>query len=237
MSALALVHTAQPPLAADGLDLRGANLAGSHIIRASLRGAVLDGADLRGATIQHTDLEGASLRGALLDGSRWSHVTARDSVWVGARGRCMLEHVDLTHAELAGAQLEGAVLRVCSLVNATLDGANLTASHLVYSLCEGASFRGAVLAGAITLGSTFAQADLTGCRDYATCRELVLEILMRANPDDLEVIAMLGAVAVKRDWCYGTWRRILATRPGVLQFALDAFAAHPASGVVAALRD
>jgi len=80
-----------------GADLSSANLRGTNLYGAYLRGANLSSADLRGANLRGTNLSSADLRGANLYGA-------------DLRG-ANLSSADLRGANLRGADLRGAYLR------------------------------------------------------------------------------------------------------------------------------
>ncbi|EBI4727890.1 pentapeptide repeat-containing protein [Salmonella enterica] len=84
-----------------GTNLRGADLRGADLCGTNLRGADLRGADLRGANLCGTNLRGADLRGADLCGTN-------------------LRGADLRGADLRGADLRGADLRGANLCDADL---------------------------------------------------------------------------------------------------------------------
>lgn len=89
-------------------DLRGMQLGGCDLSRASLRGARLDGAVLAGCKLVEADLRKASLHGAIL-----------------------------VRADLRGTDLRGADLRDADLTKADLCEADLVASDLRGAVLEG----------------------------------------------------------------------------------------------------
>jgi uncharacterized protein YjbI with pentapeptide repeats len=86
--------------------LRGADLRGANLDRATLRGANLEGAYLRLANLLRTDLREANLSGATLEGA------------------------DLRWSDLSGATLEGADLSGPDLVGIGLPATGLTGANL-----------------------------------------------------------------------------------------------------------
>ena len=95
---------------------------------------------------------------------------------------------------------------------------------------DGASLRDCNFDDAVTVGCSFAGASLDGARKFASCRDIVVEILRRAAGEDREALEVVGAVALHRPWCYEEWWELLAGRPALRERALEAFAAYPESG-------
>jgi uncharacterized protein YjbI with pentapeptide repeats len=94
-----------------GVDLRGANLQGTHLFRADLQGANLQGVNLQGVDLRYAKLEGANLQG----------VNLREA---------NLRYANLRDAELQGAQLQGAQLEYVSLQGADLSRTDLQGVNL-----------------------------------------------------------------------------------------------------------
>jgi len=84
-----------------GADLRGVNLAGANLHRASFKGSLLGGTDLSGADLRRADLEGAYLRRCNLQGAR-------------------LAGANLDGADMREIDIGGADLRLASLGSQTL---------------------------------------------------------------------------------------------------------------------
>lgn len=219
-------------------DLRGADLAGVSLAFLSLAGARLDGADLTGARLMHVDLTNASLTGARLQNARFESVRAGSASFAGAQAaETRWELADLTGASFAGADLNHTVIRGCTLEMASFENANLADSMLVHSNADGACFRQANLLWANTTDTTFTKADFAGARDFFLCREIVVEILARVVPDEWELIALVGAAAANRRWCYPEWKRFLEARPEARALAFEIFRQYPASGCRQALEN
>jgi uncharacterized protein YjbI with pentapeptide repeats len=218
-----------------GADLRGADLAGRDLTRADLRDARLDGADLRGATIRLADLTGASLCHATLDGATFDLVRGGGLQLQGVSAvglwadRCHLAGADLT-----GAQLTRSTWRACGLEGAVLDEADLTDASLAWSDLSQSTLKGTTLARAITLGTRLDGADLHQTRDFAFCREVVVEVLLRHGGDDPEVVPLIGAISLQRNQCYPVWAALVADRRDLIVRAGEAFAQYPASGCLEA---
>jgi Pentapeptide repeats (8 copies) len=186
-----------------------------------LAGARLGFVDLATVSAPGADLAGAEIRFADARQARFDGLRAPQSFW---------EHASLRQADLTGADLRGATLRGCTLEAARLDGADLTDARLVMCSFDRASLRDCRLTDAVTVGCSFADADLTGARAFATCRDIVVEVLQRAVGTEQEPLEVIGAVALYRPWCYQDWWHALARRPHLRQRALDIFAAYPDSG-------
>ena len=98
------------------VNLRGATLAGAHLIEVNLVGANLAGANLAGAELGRANLAGAELRGANL-------------AWASLDGASLIK-ASLIEADLAWANLAGVDLRGANLAGASLDGARVTNEQL-----------------------------------------------------------------------------------------------------------
>ncbi len=144
-------------------DLREANLNGTVLINADLRGAILirvslKGTDLRGARFREAnlslaDLSSAILQGADLKGAQLSMTTLKDADLRGAD----LRGADLTLANLSNATLFRATLGKAILSGATLSNADLGNADLSY-----ATLLGATLSNAHLRATTIREADLQG---------------------------------------------------------------------------
>jgi hypothetical protein len=209
--------TAGRHLRVEGRELTPGELAGSLdgavLTRVSLAFARAPGLRAEQASIRFADARAAELGGADLTGT-------------------LLQHVDLTHADLRGASLRGATLRDCDLEGARLDGADLTNASLLRCAGDGASLQRARLTDAVTVACSFVDASVEGARDFATCRDLVVELLRREARDPGE-LAVIAEVAFDRRLCYDEWRERLT--PQQHARAVAAFARYPESGFAAAL--
>lgn len=134
-------------------DLKEADLRGSHLSFANLRGANLETAWFHGAYLVRAEMEGAVLKGAFLPGARMAMANLRGSVLESAH----LEGAHLAAANLLLGEMKGANLSAASLVAGQLSGANLTSAVL-----DGADLRGAYLIGASLVGAGLRGADLRG---------------------------------------------------------------------------
>lgn len=221
----------------DGVDLRGADLRGLRLSRASLVGARLDGADLSDAHLQRVDLSGAVLTGVNLTNARLELVQAGSATLSLARAQqARFENVSLVGAELHGTDLRQATLRLCDLSSSSFVAADLRRATLRHCLAEGINLSGARLMWTSTLGSSFRDADLTDARQYFLCRELIVELLRRECEDDFERAKLLGAIVIARTVCYAEWQKYLARQKELLALALAIFDRHPKSGLTVALR-
>jgi uncharacterized protein YjbI with pentapeptide repeats len=119
-----------------GLDLSGIDLSGADLFSVNLDGCNLDGAKLNGATLDRAqirkaslvkaDLSAASLYAVVLDHSDLTEAKLIDSRIIG-----LLNHVNLTRAQLKGANLgadmanQGMAPARIEMNNAVLIGADL----------------------------------------------------------------------------------------------------------------
>jgi uncharacterized protein YjbI with pentapeptide repeats len=117
----------------------GASMAGIHLERANLVGAVFTGAALTRAHLEGADLSRAYLEMADLEGA----------------------HLD--HTKLVGAQLEKANLDRASLSHADLSRAHLQSAHMINVQLVGADLSKAVLANADLFFANLKGADLFRC--------------------------------------------------------------------------
>ncbi|MCC6999318.1 MAG: pentapeptide repeat-containing protein [Deltaproteobacteria bacterium] len=217
--------------------LRGVDLGGRKLSCISLRGADLTGAVLRDVSFEHVDLRDVCLVDSDLSGSRLRWCNARGARLDGASApRVHWDQVDFTLASLQRVNLASSLLSSCVFEDADLSGVDLRHGKLVHSNCDRARFADAECQGAITPASTFGAADLRSTRHFARCREMVAEVLSRHAGESFELNALVGAVAVNGRWCYDEWAHFLASRPDVVQRALDAFTDHPRSGFAESLR-
>jgi fluoroquinolone resistance protein len=211
--------------------------ADSNVGFAVLRHADFRGRNLLNACFTCVDVTGADFRDCRLDGASFRHVMASNALFDGATCEdAFFEQVDLAGATLRSAALRGTVFKETSLVQARLDAADLTDTKFLHCQAEGVSLRGALLAGAITPGSSFEDADLTDARRFTRCRELVVEVLRREAGNDPLHFQLLGALAIKRDWCYAEWSNVLSSFPQCQDVVLQVFGRFPHSGLMEALR-
>jgi uncharacterized protein YjbI with pentapeptide repeats len=139
-----------------------ADLSGSNLSRANLRGADLSlarlfWANLGGANLSRANLDSADLKGTYLSGADLSGASLHRTVFRDA---------DLSGANLGGAHLNGADLNGADLSGANLSGANLYAADLLWANLSGAILSGADLSGAQLVDTDLTGADLTGCRIF-----------------------------------------------------------------------
>jgi uncharacterized protein YjbI with pentapeptide repeats len=128
-----------PPIAR----VKGADLRGVDLYRASAAGAFLAKADLREANLQSADLELADLRGARLQDAN-------------------LRQASLLHADLRESNLAGANLRQAVLLRANLEAAQLRRANLSEAFLNQANLQSADLFMADLRGAWLNNADLRG---------------------------------------------------------------------------
>ncbi len=222
---------------ADDASFEGANLGGRHFGGSSLISVCFDGADLREAKFERVSIDGASFRGAVLHGATFEHARARDVDFRGADlSGAFWEHGELTGADFASAELGGLCLRYCNCDGASFRDAALRGASLINSSFSGADFTGAILLHGKTLRSSFRDADLRGARAFSRCREIVVELLSRRAGQDYELLAAVGAAALRRDWCYDRWASLLEEMPKCRRLALETFAEYALSGFLDELK-
>lgn len=218
-----------------GADLRGLDLTRLKFAFVSLEGTQFDGADLSGSLFQHADLSGTSFRQARLDKASMRYIRANGTNFNGLHAI----ETDWNWSNLVGADFTFATLKKTRFLNSSLDrvtfdGANLTLGSLSWSMLDGASFRETNLLDVETLGASFRDADLKMARNFAYCREIVLEILMREADESLETMQWLGAATLLRQWCYPVWAELLRGR-SELERMIRIFQQYPHSGCMEAL--
>ncbi|BEP13951.1 hypothetical protein acdb102_22620 [Acidothermaceae bacterium B102] len=222
---------------AAGLDAATVDLRGTSVSFASLRNVDFEGSDLRGAHFQCVDLTHASFKGANLSGARFSLVNARGADFSAVLGKqAAWERSDLTGATFVESKLERASITSCGLEHAILDRADLSFASLAYSNLDGASFCQSLLMRAETFGVVdLDRTDLSTTRQFAYCREMVIEVLRRSLGDDLETVQWLGAAILSRLWCYPKWLDLLRHYPVHLESVMTVFSQYPDSGCQEAL--
>lgn len=163
-----------------GLDLRkasleGVDLTGANLERAVLKGANLQGAnltdvrlgraDLRAANLRETDLENAKLGGAKLSGADFTLADLRsaDLAQLDLQG-VNLHRANLTGANLASADLRDAQLGGVVAWDVCLAEADLRGANLEYANLDGSNCQGANLGRANLEHAALCEADLTGAR-------------------------------------------------------------------------
>ena len=171
------------------VDMEGAQLNDSILIRANLSTANLVDANLRRANLMEADLMEADLRGAdlseadLSEADLWGadlrKATLSTTIFVKANLRkADLRNADLSHADLYKADLSGADLRNTDLNQASLYKADLSGANLTWADLAGSFLRSANLSGADFSGAGLSGADLNGA-------DLSSAVLTRANRADI----------------------------------------------------
>lgn len=118
------------------IDLTGAILNGTRLVKAVLKKAVLDKCHLKEALLTGAHLEGAFLEDAHLEGVRMSSARLENANLVGAH----LEKARLTAAHLEGAEFFDAHLEEANLINTFLDRTRLSGTYLQGAHMLGAKF-------------------------------------------------------------------------------------------------
>ena len=96
--------------------------------------------------------------------------------------------------------------------------------------------RGCLLEDVTTIACTFGGTDLSEVRLAATARDVVVEILRRGVDDsDVEALEAIGAIHLKRSWCWEDWAVYFDERPDLVHRLERALAAYPSSGCREAL--
>lgn len=220
-----------------GADLRQANLGGLVLTRVSLEGCCFDGANLEGARLTQVELTNASFCGAALTDAWFDHdhgvgvafdrVHAEGSHWRGCT---------LVGARFDGSRLRRASFSGCDLDSSVFDDADLTLASLLRSRLDRASLSGARLRKAETLGVSLVATRFERAREFAYCRELVVEALLRGiDLEDVEQSSIVGAIQVMRMACYPAWANLLRSQPRHIDLAREIFGRYPASGCLEAL--
>ncbi len=139
----------------EGINLKGARLAG-----ADLRDAILKRADLRGADLRHVNLEGATLTRADLSGANLEGANLHLAILDTAN----LSGLDLRQVNLEGAKLKGANLQRVDLRGTVLRDADLRFAHLDSANLEGANLRLAILDTTNLSGLDLRRVNLEGAK-------------------------------------------------------------------------
>lgn len=204
--------TVRPATACPRADLRGTQLFGAHLRgadlhRARLGGANLADADLRGARLGRADLSpatGPSVNGKNAGRLRPTLLTLADLR--GARlGRARLERVVAIGADLRHARLRRTDLRFADLADGSLARADLRGADLHGADLRRADLRGADLRGADLRGTDLQDADLRGVRlDGANLvrAQLAGSSVTRRQLDQAKVLCLTsaaGGAIVRRD--------------------------------------
>jgi uncharacterized protein YjbI with pentapeptide repeats len=218
-----------------GADLRGLDLTNFKFAFLSLESTKLDEANLSGALLQQVDLTGASLRGARLDNANFRFVRGDGVNFDGLHSvDCDWKWSSLIGATFTSATLQRTRFINCGLERASFEGADMTLGALIWSLAEGTNFSGTNLEDVETLGTSFRDAELSTAHNFAYCREIVLEVLMRDADKSLETMQWLGAATLLRQWCYPVWVDLLKDRPELVR-VIQIFQQYPKSGCLEAL--
>ena len=161
-------------------DLREANLNGTNLAGALLRGADLGKADLNRANLSDAILGGCDFSGADLGGANLSRANLDRAILRDAN----LSRVNFTDASLSTADLAEANLSLANFTGATLSDADLTGASLSGALLRGANLGQAVLGSANLSGANLHRAYLSGAAlDRANLRggDLSRAMLIGAN--------------------------------------------------------
>lgn len=137
----------------DGLDLRGAVLAGCRLTAAVLRGLALrdvvlrdcdlSGADITGAVLHRVTVERCRLSGLVASDLVATDVTVADCRAEGAWLRsARLEHCDVVDCELPGSDWYGATVRSSRLLRTRLDESELSTATFADVALHGSSLAG-----------------------------------------------------------------------------------------------
>ncbi|MEH2027478.1 pentapeptide repeat-containing protein [Nostoc sp.] len=220
-----------------GVDLRGVDLTDVEFTFVSLQLACFDGANLSSAKFRYVDITNASFQGACLNNAQFHFVRG---------GAVNFEGVDAAgsywdRSSLVGCNFREANLKKSSLVNSGLervsfDAADLTLATLAWSNLDGVTFRNTNLDHVETIGTNLTDADLTTARNFAYCREIVIEVLNRHVERNLEIMQWLGAVNFLKQWCYPTWAELLKNQPNYLKKVIEIFENYPYSGCLEAFQ-
>lgn len=218
------------------VDLRGQDLNGLRCDFVSLGLAQFDGANLSQAQFNYVDLTNASFRGAKLDGAsfrfvrggavNWNNVQAEDAQW---------DRSSLVESNFAAADLQRSRFVYSGLEKASFDDADLMLGSFTWSNLDYATFRNTNLDQTETIGASLTGADFSSARNFAYCREIVMEILARDLDQDLATMKWLGAVTLLRKWCYPVWAKLLKKDdPNYFIKAMEIFQKYPTSGCLEA---
>ena len=180
-----------------GIDLRNADLSGTHLTGADLRGTVLVGANLRSSFLLGADLTRAALSDANLEGAYLQQATFYDTPF---------GNTNLSDAELEGANIQA--YGNADFSRADLREANLSRASL-YKLdgggdrVIGSDFREADLSEADLSGADLRKADFTGARlvnanlTYTNLTEATITGRQLAQAESLAGAAMPDGTILK----------------------------------------
>jgi hypothetical protein len=89
------------------------------------------------------------------------------------------------------------------------------------------------------VGTSFRDANFDEAENLIACREIIVEILRRHVPREIEQLQLIGAVMLMRHWCYAEWKAYLTTPDMETYFnqALEIFNLYPQSGTFQALQE
>ena len=180
-------------------DLRGVDLSGARLIKANLGRADLRGANLAKANLIEANLAGADFRGADLSGADFKNANLTGAIFHDADlSHARLITATVGEANLSGANLTSADLTGADLIGRDLSGANfehadLSAANLAQAVLRKASFAGTKLARKSFLEADLREANL-GAADLSSA-EFTGANLGKANLEGalLKGASFLGA--------------------------------------------
>lgn len=166
-------------------DLRGVDLSGARLIKADLSRSDLRGANLSKANLIEANVAGADFRGANLSGADFKNANLTAAIFHDADlSEARLLTSSVSEANLSGANLSGADLTGADLIGRDLSGANfehavLGAVHLEQAILRSANFAGTKLSRRSFREADLREANLSGA-DLASA-DLGGSILEQAN--------------------------------------------------------
>lgn len=176
----------------EGLDAKGAALAGKHFEGCTFLDCHLAEADFQHARLLHCTFKRCDLSNAKFKGATLRELVCEDSKLLGldfSRAtaashlhlvNCVLSYANFAQHDLRKAKLDGSIFR-----EADFGGANLSQAS-----CVGADFSGARFAS-----TNLSKADLRQARGYAIDPASCNVKGMRASmPEALSILAVLGVV-------------------------------------------
>jgi hypothetical protein len=148
------------------IDLSGADLSRSSVVRPGNSDPYLFGADL-----EEVNLSGANLRSAELIGARLFDANLSDADLVDANlFGTTLSRADLSGAKLRGAKLSRSVLELTNLRCADLSGANLVEAHFLWADLSSANLSDAFMGGTTLIEVNLEDAEgLDKCQFMGAC--------------------------------------------------------------------